>query len=223
MENKIAYVGIDASITSTAVYVNLDGTEQFFNYTTKEKLDKWKKQFEPIVKYRHILYDYPNDYSDSEVYKVIKYNDTAKMIADDIQSICDGHRIIAAIEGYSYSSASGRLLDLVTFGSALRKNIIDTGAELSVISPKTLKTETCKMSYNIIDKKKVWRDPAGLAGGSFKKPDMMRAALNFNRESELCEILALFKNELLTMKNLPKPVDDIVDAWWCVQYLLNKC
>lgn len=223
MENRV-YIGIDASISSTAVCVLDKEGEKFYNYSNKEKLTQWMKDLESVVAYRQTIYDYPKGYSESEVYKVTYYNKTTDLIVEDLMNHCAGSDAIVAIEGYSYSSAAGNLIDLVTLGASLRyKLITKLNAHVTVLAPMTLKSESCKLAYDNYDaKKKVWRNDEGIAGGSFQKHEMLKALFKRNPDCGLVKLLSGSIEGLLGMKNLPKPIDDLVDAKWCVEYLRSR-
>jgi hypothetical protein len=62
------------------------------------------------------------------------------------------------------------------------------------------------------DKKGVYRNEDGKAGGSFDKKDMMRALLHFDIDVDYFNYLMKKKEDLLKPKNIPKPFDDINDS-----------
>lgn len=217
------YVGIDASKASTAICVEVDDVDYFFNYTTHfGNFSGWMKLVEPVTTYRLLIYDYPKDYSESEKYKLFAYEDTAgKIISDLLQHITNTSTFIG-MESYSQSSDAGHLIDLVTLGTFIRFKVLSVNSNMTLYAPMQLKKECCKITYNIQDKKKIWRDPNGLAGGSFKKPDMLRAMLDYSPNSKLSQILSPDKDHLLSLKAIPKPIDDLVDAWWAKEIAKNS-
>ena len=202
------YIGIDASITSTAVCIEEDGIERFINYTTADNTTKWMSLVEPLVEFNRVRYEYPKDYSSSEIYKLNSYQITADLVSADIS---DG--AIVGMEAYSQSSAAGHLIDLVTLGTFIRKGVVTKCNNFSLYAPMTMKKEACRIAYKNADKKGIWRNPDGVAGGSFKKHEMFRAMLDYSNGA-LSILLNPHRDVLLAMKNLPKPIDDIVDAFW---------
>jgi hypothetical protein len=128
------------------------------------------------------------------------------------------------IEGYSYASSAGDIIDLVTFSTLLRKKLFDRVSEdITVLSPATLKLETCKLTYDPIvteTGKKVkklkyeWRNNMGIAGGSFTKTDMLMAIIdNKSMQGGWAEHCRQVKDDLLSVSTIPKPYEDINDAF----------
>lgn len=206
------FLGIDASITSTAVCIEENGTDRFISYTTADKLTGWMKFLEPIVQFRLIKYSYPKDYSESERYKLVNYSTTASIVISDIPN-----NSVIGMESYSQSSDAGHLIDLVTIGTFIRMGIISGGWDLRLYAPMTMKKQACIIAYNLLDvKKKVYRNPEGVAGGSFKKHEMLKAMLHIteNTKSALSDILRERSSDILSLKAIPSPINDLVDAWW---------
>ena len=50
---------------------------------------------------------------------------------------------------------------------------------------------------------------------------MLEAYLNINENDGLSNILNKYKDELLKLKNVPKPIDDIVDSNFLMRILKN--
>lgn len=209
---ETTYVGIDASITSTAVCVEQDGTDRYLNYTTSEKHTGWMKLLEPVVTFHLVHYEHPKDYSDSEKYKLASYLNTATRIVSDIP---DNSSV--GMEAYSQSSDAGHLIDLVTLGTFIRSGVVASGWDLELYAPMTMKKQACIIAYNNPDKKgKIWRNNDGVAGGSFKKHEMLKAMLDatLGGKNALADILRDRATDILLLKAIPKPIDDLVDAWW---------
>jgi hypothetical protein len=204
------YVGIDASITSTAVCIEQDGIDRYLCFTTAPKLNGWMKFLEPVVDFTLVHYDYPKDYSESECYKLVNYSKTATAITTILPDCAT-----IGMEAYSQSSDAGHLIDLVTIGTFIRMGILAAGWDLNLYAPMTMKKQTCRIAYNKWDvKKKVWRNMEEVAGGSFKKHEMLKAMLDSNIKSSLSDILRERSSDILSLKAIPKPIDDLVDAFW---------
>lgn len=220
------YIGIDPSLNSTAVCVELtDGTEFFMNYTTVPKHTQWMKRTSDVCFYSLEKYTKLKQYSPSEVVKVREYGEVAMKIVDKLaerrigaETLLDGLQgAQVAMEGYSYGSSAGPLIDLVTFGSALRRGLINAGTQLEIVSPMSLKVFCCTQAYGV-DKKGIARNDIGLAGGKFTKSEMMRAMFEMEQSNPLRDKLKEWKTELYAAKNVPKPFDDLIDAWWLCKY-----
>ena len=177
-------IGIDPSLISTAVCVN----GKLFNYCRekdalgKKGMFKWYKLAEELVNYKYIEYQNYSDYMNGEIIKLSDYDKITDQIISDIkENINPSLKTLVAIEGFSYGSGVGDLIDLVTFSTLLRKKLFDQITEdILVVSPSTLKLESCKLTYPPIDvgKKKPklkWMNNEGIAGGHFTKREMFLA------------------------------------------------
>jgi len=216
-------IGIDPSLTSTAMIIN----DKIFLYTPlycstnkKGDLTKWYDMCNPYITYRFTDYILDNNYSKSEIEKLISYDIIAEKIIEDIDSnldeTFDGN--IVGIEGYSYSSSVGPLIDLVTFSTILRKKIYDkVTSNIYIYAPTSLKKLSAELTYPL-DKKGTARNFNDISGGKFKKCDMMESIKDNETFNDRWS--NFIKNNYETLKankNVPKPVDDINDA-----YLLSK-
>jgi hypothetical protein len=87
-----------------------------------------------------------------------------------------------------------------------------------VLSPTTVKLESCKLTYPPTEKgKKVikleYRNKEGVAGGKFKKHEMYKALTeNSNLQLPWVEFLREQQDDILPLKKIPTPLDDINDA-----------
>lgn len=223
------FVGIDPSLISTSVVVN---GKHLFNYTTektatnKSGLNKWYSLCEELVKYRWIKYDNKEDFTDSEVEKLDKYDYLSDMIIEDIiDSIDETKPIHIGIEGYSYSSAAGPLIDLVTYGTLLRRKLLDVTGNIKIFPPMTLKLESAKLTYPMVleKKKEVWRNKEGVAGGKFNKFDMYKALTeNESFNSEWVNFLREIQDDVFQNKSIKKPMEDCNDAYLIYEVLKNS-
>ena len=220
------FIGIDPSLISTAVVVN----GKILNYCRESKvmlksgMSKWFKSAEQYCTYRFITYREFDNYSDGELTKLKDYDYITEMIIDDILiNINPGEESIIGIEGYNFGATVGDLIDLVTFSTLLRKKLFDRVSErIIVLSPSTLKLEACKLTYDPIVKeigKKVkrieytYRNKLGISGGKFTKKDMALAIIeNEKIDDPWFKYLKLIKTELLEVKDIQKPHEDVNDA-----------
>lgn len=235
------YIAIDPSLISTAIVIG-DGEDfKMLNFcrekdaqTKSGKLTKWYALAENHIDYIYIdMTEKGETYPEIELNKLEAYHDNTDLITDNIlQNINPDYDTYVMIEGYSFGSAVGDLIDLVTFSTLLRTKIYDKiTRNIHVVSPKSLKLETCKMAYEPIVKmvgvkkpKEVieYRNPIGIKGGDFSKTDMLYAILegkNFNDKwKEHCHSL---ENELMSTKKIQKPYEDINDAYLMYNYLIT--
>lgn len=203
-------IGIDPSLNSTAISIYKDNKFTVYNYTNNSPKYKWIKEVNNYVLFRFHEYTDNTDYSESETEKIRVYDIVTDKIFNDIKEISDQQTEVF-IEGYSYSSAQGKLIDLVTFSTLLRIKLLNYGINLNIIAPSTLKKTISEQVYEK-DKKGMSRDENGKAGGSFDKKDMMKCLLKLNMNSDYVEYLKNNKDILLKTKNLSKPFDDINDS-----------
>ncbi len=234
--NKV-YIGIDPSITSTAVCIKFIDEIVNLNYCTKP--GKWHKLVASTTEVKEIKYEDHGDYSKSEVLKIDQYWSITHSIISEIRDIVGflGQKentvltsddIHIAIESYSHSSAAGPLIDLVTFGSCLRVHLRNWKVEnIKIVPPMSLKVFACDVTYGeqwVQPKtKKIKRNDEGTAGGSFKKREMVKAALDLG---DRCPVIRELSEEhitqILTNASVPKPIDDLIDAWWLMKYIENQ-
>lgn len=190
-------------------------------FTKSEKMKKWFS----IADEECNIVTYPkrnvaDTYSGEEVSKLKYYQNIRDTIMDIIgQSGTFPKQTMVLMEGFSYSSASGHLIDLVTLSTLIRTALVELGFNLQIVAPSDLKACTAKLSYDAVDigKKKEkleWRNSNGVSGGSFKKHDMYQAILDStNTGSNWKRLLADNAKEISSMKSVPKPIEDVNDAF----------
>lgn len=229
MENII---GIDPSLISTAVTIN----GKLFNYcresdaTNKSGLSKWFKMCDHLMELRFISYRKFESYSEGEVTKLKDYDKISDMIIEDILKNIDPTKPTrVGIEGYSYSSDAGAIIDLVTFSTLLRKKLFDhVTHDITIISPTSLKLESCKLTYPVQDvgkrkPKLEWRNYQGISGGKFLKNDMYMALVeNKALDTAWVNHLRDLKDEMFEGKTIKKPYEDMNDAYLIYCIMINK-
>jgi hypothetical protein len=232
MKNIIA---IDPSLVSTGLVVGSGDSFKMFNYCResdvygKKGMSKWYKLADELVIYRFIEYREFNDYSEGELTKLKDYDKITDMIIDDIlSSINHNLESKVLIEGFNFGAQVGDLVDLVAFSTLLRKKLWDlVTKDINVLSPSTLKLESCKLTYKPEvkeiggknpRKEYKWRNNIGIPGGSFQKTDMFLSIIENNEFSDNWYKHCLsIKDDILSVKTIKKPYEDINDS-----YLLYK-
>ena len=223
-------VAIDPSLISTALVVTSGDTFKMFNYCRessafgKTGIKKWFKMAEQYVTYKFIEYREFEDYSEGELTKLKDYDKITDGIIKDILDNIDTNKPTKiGIEGYSFSSTAGDIIDLVTFSTLLRKKLFDKISEdITVLSPSTLKLESCKLTYPPIIKeiggKKprqefIWRNTMGISGGKFTKTEIFMSIVeNKNWNDYWTKHCKLVKSDVLSVSTIPKPYEDLNDA-----------
>ena len=224
-------VAIDPSLISTALVVSSGDTFKMYNYCRessafgKTGIKKWFKLAEQFVTYKFIEYREFKDYSEGEITKLKDYDGITDGIIEDILDNIDRTKPTKiGIEGYSFSSTAGDIIDLVTFSTLLRKKLFDRVSEdITVLSPSTLKLESCKLTYppivtetgKKVKKVKVeYRNNLGLSGGKFTKTDMFMAIVdNTDLQDFWTKHCKLVKSDVLGVATIPKPYEDVNDAF----------
>lgn len=219
-------ISIDPSLISTALVVN----GKIFNYCRESKvmlksgMSKWFKSAEQYCTYRFINYREFSNYSEGELVKLKDYDLITEMIISDIiENIDQNEKSVVGIEGYNFGATVGDLIDLVTFSTLLRKKLFDRISQnIIVMSPSTLKLEACKLTYEPIVRevgKKVkrleyeWRNRLGISGGKFTKRDMALCIIENDKiNHDWFKYLQSIRTELLEVKDIQKPHEDINDA-----------
>lgn len=232
-------VAIDPSLISTALVVSSGDTFKIYNYCRESKaygkkgMTKWFKSAEEFVELKFIEYRDFEDYSEGELTKLKDYDKiTDQIISDILENIDDTQNTKIGIEGYNFGAQVGDLIDLVTFSTLLRKKLFDLVSEdIWVMSPSTLKLESCKLTYDpirteigkkVIKIKEEWRNKIGIPGGKFTKNDM---ALSIIENEKLNDYWAkhckLIREDLTSVSTIQKPYEDVNDAYLIYQ-ILNK-
>lgn len=222
-------VAIDPSTSSTGICINGEMfsvvRETNSVVTKKGKYTKWYK----IVDDEIDLISIPrrvkeSTYSDEEISKLEMYRVLSMRVVDAITSNVSPHNTTVVIEGFSYNSAAGHLIDLVTFSTLIRNKLYNLGYELKIIAPTNLKLWTAKFCYDPIEEalnkketrfKTVWRSPhSGNAGGKFTKTDMLNAIIdNDNLKDNWKQFLVEYYSDLKEMNKVPSPIEDLNDAY----------
>lgn len=226
-------IAIDPSLVCTALVVNdkkFVYTGNHISHTEKGKLKRWFELFDDIVTVRsfNLSADSSLSYAEREFAKLNKYVKIVSAIMDDITVECkDLHTAKVAIEGYSFSSTAGPLIDLVTFGTILRYSLLEASVgQIIIVAPQELKSRAASLSYPPTKKGKLVKyvNADGKAAGSFKKQDMLRCLIDMpNTGSDVwIERLREYKDDALSLKATPKPLEDVNDAKLLYEWLIRN-
>jgi len=196
-------VAIDPSLISTALVVSYKDSFRIINYCRESKvygktgMTKWFKMADKI---------------------------TDQIIVDILESIDPNLPTKVGIEGYNFGAQVGDLIDLVTFSTLLRKKLFDKiSQDITVMSPSTLKLESCKLTYKPIiketgvKKKKIteeFRNNIGIPGGKFQKTDMAFAIIeNEDLQDYWSKHCKSVSGDLKSVSTIPKPYEDCNDSY----------
>lgn len=224
------YIGIDISLNSTAVFIETSNNKYILSFTNKKDNNIYIKELARFgVKFFHLFRESSNDYSTNEIIKLKHYNMLSEMITSEIIKLINTEeKTYCQIEGYSFSKNTSSILDIVSLSTLIRSNLIKNinDIELTIISPSTLKLETCKLVYEPIDigKKKPklkFVNNQGISGGSFKKPQMYRSLIEGNIDTPIYEMLLTYK-DLMDREKIPNPIEDIIDATFACKLKIKE-
>jgi hypothetical protein len=204
-------VGIDPSLSSSAISIYKDGQLKLFNYNNKKENYIWFKECNHLIDFSFHNYILGKDFSESEVDKIRIYDSVTENLVNNIMLVVGNNSCKIYMEGYSYSS-TGKIIDLVAFSTLIRYKLSKLPlVELFIIPPSSLKKYIGEFVYEQ-DKKGVCRNEDGKAAGSFDKKDMMVALLKLQLNYPYIKYLEKNENRILGPKNIPKPFDDMNDA-----------
>lgn len=214
-------IGIDISIDSTALCISRNNEMIISNFTVQKRNSGWIKKTMDVIDYEFINYTYKDidNYTESEIMKLREFDHVTDIIFNKIIGNIDKkENTIIAVEGYNYGLVGNSIIDIVTFSTLLRLKLLDVPKleRIIIISPKTVKTMVCEMVYGYettrSGKKIINKNKEGISGGNFNKKDIMVALMDMKGDDKLSKLLDKYKDDLLKLKNVPKPVDDIIDS-----------
>ena len=224
-------IGLDPSITSTGMTINGKLFSYSYEKAAKKKggdLTKWFESCEPYVNLRFHQQAKFNNYQDEQLIKLKYYTEVVENILEDIINNIDKKQDTKiGIEGYSYGSPAGNLIDLVSFGTLLRDRLIKNVSDnIITVSPNSLKLESCKMVYTPLQiekgkrKKKIvleYRNNEGIPGGKFTKNEMCKSIIESDWEDDWVKYLRTVNSDFST--KIPKPHDDLNDSFLLYKYI----
>jgi hypothetical protein len=218
-------VAIDHSVLSTAMVIEKNNKLFLYLYPRKTYVlsgginnTKWENLITKVVDVK--IFEKDPKIDNSLLSDIDLYNRITEAIMNDIKIHLDDDVCYAIIEGYSLNSVSSMRSNLIELGAHIRKGLFNIFyINLSIIPPIKAKQLFCKMVYNNRIKK-VYKDLDGKTGTRFDKKDIMKAILFLDKDDEWTKHLKDNKDIILKNKNVPKPYDDINDAY--MMYLLIK-
>lgn len=223
------FIGIDISLNSTAVFIENKKGSWVLSFTNKKDNNIYIKELARCgVIFSHLSREVSDNYSINEILKLKHYNLVSDLVINKILDIIDlKEKTYCQIEGYSFSKNTSSILDIVSLSTLIRSNLIKKidNIDISIISPSTLKLETCKLVYkpiNIGIKKPKYKyvNNQGISGGSFKKPQMFRAIIDGQIKSPIYEMILTY-SDLMDRDKIPNPIEDIIDSIFACKIKTN--
>ena len=228
------FIGLDVSKISTALCIEKNNEFKLFSYTTKKDNNIWIKNTSEFINYRHINYSYKDekDYSISELLKLREFDKNTDLIIKDITDNINSDDVKIGIEGYSYSS-TGPIFDLIEFTSYLKFKLLKLNYynNIEILSPLSVKIETCKKVYKprielkgkkIIKEILHYENNNGKQATKFDKWDMLFAFIDSDIDINFKNWCISYREDITKGKEVPKPLDDIIDSIWISQIIKSK-
>lgn len=220
-------IGLDTSLNSTACTV-YDKHSNFHYFSWRKDLEPnnvWNRSM-PWCKMFNVEYqDYAN-FTAGEVTKMEDYFMLSSSVAAALDNVIDASLPCKVlIEGYSQKSRAGMDHDLVAYGTLVRLKMYSKYKSLNVIPPKSLKKFTAQLVYpNSGTGKKniVYRNNAGIPGGSFDKFQMFEAVVDYAKKDPLSKWCVEYWSDVKDRSGVPKPADDVIDSFWLCQVGINN-
>jgi len=219
-ECKLNLVTVDFSLNSPGICIWQSSTNRyhFISYLKPNSGTKAEqRRQEEIEQFPDVsLIHQPDwkasvgDYSKNEFAKIIRYKTTAehliKLITGITQTTEDYH---IAFEGSSYGSKMGtnNIIDMAAGAAILKEQMISKleVKNLLTVAPTTIKKHAGKGNMN---KAALWM---AFLNNVCESPELANSSLHKYCVSEIGEV-----------KKVPKPFDDLVDAWFLNHYLAAK-
>ena len=201
------FIAIDFSITSTAVCISTPEKIHWFNFASN--LDLNKKAFRVhkdledlglnMIGYER---NKPKDltYTQEQSFKINNANHLSLKIINAIGPYIDEDTIFG-IEGFSYGSKGNSFIDLITYNTFLKSKILRvSNNDLLVLAPKTI-----KKSFT--------------GNGNSGKPLMVQSFADSKSVELRNDLFHEYVKRADYGDNMPKPIDDLVDAFAIMEYL----
>jgi hypothetical protein len=141
------------------------------------------------------------DYSVDQAQKIEDSHILATLISSHVPETAP-----VGLEGYSYGSKGNSFIDLIAFNSVLRNRLYLDGHSVRVFTPSQVKTCAGK--------------------GNLNKQGMLLAFIENRSDDELLAGSEFWKwcveRKDLVLGEIPKPIDDLVDAYWISRLLARS-
>ena len=208
----MCYIAIDFSINSTAICIkHKDGLEWFnfvSNYNPDKKAFRVHKELDDSSPNVHIIGYERNkpkdiDYSDEQSWKINNANHLSYIILNAIAPYVDEESVFA-FEGYSYGSKGNSFIDLITYNTFLKSKIL----------------RVCQNDIRVFSPKQVKKIFSG--NGNAGKPMMVESFSSYKDDLLKNDAVHNYVSSQSFGDKIPKPIDDLVDAFAILKYLEQR-
>jgi hypothetical protein len=207
------FVTIDFSLNSPGICIFSKGRYYFIGYLkpgTGTKAEQKLQEELNLLEDTRITYqpDWTNNeaYSKSEMIKIQRHTQTANDIINMIIEIAgDESQFVIAFEGSSYGSSGGtnNIIDMAAGAAILKMELMSRlkVKDMMTIAPSTIKKFIHKGNMN---KREIWP-----------------YFLNYKEDINIALIDYCNKYIGNDIKSVPKPLDDLIDAFFMLKYVLS--
>jgi hypothetical protein len=207
------FITIDFSLNSPGICIFSKGRYYFIGYLkpgTGTKTEQKLQEELNLLEDTRITYqpDWTNNeaYSKSEMIKIQRHTQTANDIINMIIEIAgDESQFVIAFEGSSYGSSGGtnNIIDMAAGAAILKMELMSRlkVKDMMTIAPSTIKKFIHKGNMN---KREIWP-----------------YFLNYKEDINIALIDYCNKYIGNDIKNVPKPLDDLIDAFFMLKYVLS--
>ena len=204
----MSIIAIDFSINSTAICIQHKKGLEWFNFVSNLNLDRKPfsvhKELVDSSENVHVIgyeRNKPKDleYSDEQSWKLANANCLSYTIMNTIAPYIDEESVFA-FEGYSYGSKGNSFIDLITYNTFLKSKIL----------------RVCQNDIRVLAPKSVKKDFTG--NGNAGKPMMVKSFAS--RKDTLLKNDAVhnYCSSVDFGEKVPKPIDDLVDAFAILKF-----
>ena len=213
------YVAVDFSLNSPGICIYNDKSKkyQFISYIKQKTGTKAEQAFqEDISKLKDVTLIYQPDFTTSDAYSSQELNKIKRYdkMADDIVNLIlqesqqgDGYTI--AFEGTSYGSKMGtnNMIDMAAGAAILKLKMLKIfkPEDIQTIAPTTIKKFAGKGNMNKLQLCSAFLDNVN------GDPFLMKG-----------ELFHFVTNSITIEKKIPKPLDDLIDAYFLSALLASK-
>ena len=238
--NNNIYIGIDFSINSPGICINLNGTYKFISFYNNPKLNEdislkkktkriHKESLHEILTNQNIIELIPykrflckDSYSENQIIKLEDSIFIANLINQKIYEEVFQYSINSkikyenlnlhiGIEGFSYSSNGQAFIDLISYATILRFKLY-----MQFLFVKT-------NSLNIYAPSEIKKF---IGKGNYNKFDIFNVFLKETDENllntKLFKFISENKNLCLKKEIVNKPIDDLLDSFYIMRLVINN-
>lgn len=198
------FIGVDFSMTSTAICVEKDGVEKFYSFVSSNYTKVMKNNLMDFgIDTNEVLFEKDDSlpYSETEFIKLKNLG----LLIDTINEKAFNEECYVAIEALSFGGSGMRSLDLAGYQYAFRHSLLKNPnvKRIDFFSPKTIKAFAFKGNS----------DKEQLAQFFSKSGLQNDLGLLVDNHPEV-----IF-NEKTGKYSVKKPIDDLIDSYYIKEYL----